>query len=211
MQEIEQIAQDMATYMDRLVNMGLLHLKGGNCSARIGDDLIITRTKSFKKDLVPERLIRAVVDSDDPVENASSILPMHRAIYRATDAQAIIHAHSYYTTLLSFYIDEFRPIDENGRLFLGPRVRVIPAMKYLGWNVVSQQFADALTKSPVAILKWHGPFAIGESLAEAFHNIQAMEMAARLYLDTWRLKPVLGEPVFAPYIETPAWSESESE
>ncbi len=210
MKEIEQIAKDMAIHMDKLINMGLLHLKGGNCSARIGDDIIITRTKSFKKDLVPERLIRAAIHSDDPVENASSVLAMHRAIYRTTNTQAIIHSHSYYTTLLSFYLDEFRPIDENGRLFLGPRVRIIPVMKYLDWNTVSQDFAEALTESPVAILKWHGPFAIGESLDEAFHHIQAMEMAARLYLDTWRLQPVLGDPQFAPYIKPPAWSKSES-
>jgi len=209
MQEIEQIAKDMTTYTDMLVNSGLLHLKGGNCSARIGDDLIITRTRSFKKDLVPERLIRAAVHSDEPVENASSVLSMHRAIYRKTDARAIIHAHSYYTTLISFYLDEFRPVDENGLLFLGSRVRIVAAQQYLGWNAVGQEIADALVESPVAILKWHGPFAIGESLAEAFHNIQAMEMAARLYLDTWRLKDVLGEPVFAPYIQPPPWSKGE--
>ena len=41
MQDIEPIAKDMATYTDMLVSSGLLHLKGGNCSARLGDDLII--------------------------------------------------------------------------------------------------------------------------------------------------------------------------
>ena len=116
--DLEQIADEMALYSDLLVNTGLLHLKGGNYSVRIGEELIITPTKCFKKDLVPEKLIRAKVDSDEKVENASSVLSMHRAIYRKTDAEAIIHAHPYYASLLSFYIDEIRPVDENGKLYL---------------------------------------------------------------------------------------------
>ena len=122
MSEIEQIANEMALYSDLLVDSGLLHLKGGNYSVRLGKDLVITPTKCFKKDLVPEKLLRAKIDSDEKVENASSVLSMHRAIYRKTDAQSVIHAHPYYASLLSFYIDEIRPVDENGKLYLGPLI-----------------------------------------------------------------------------------------
>ena len=208
MQDIERIAKDMATYTDMLVSSGLLHLKGGNCSARLGDDLIITRTKSFKQDIVAERLIRAPIDSDESVEHASSTLSMHRWIYRKTDAQVVIHAHSYYTALVSFYVDEFRVVDDNGLIYLGPRVPIVAAPELWGWSKVDREIADALVDCPVAILKWHGPFAKGDSMAQAFHNIQAMETAARFYMDLWRLKDVIGKPQFVPYIDRPDWSKS---
>ena len=203
MRDIERIASDMATYSDMLVNSGLLHLKGGNFSVRLGAELIITRTRSFKKDLVPERLIRAAIDSDDAVEDASSVLSMHRSIYRKTDAQAIIHAHPYHAALLSFFVDEFHPVDENGLIYLGPRIRVVAAQEYMNWKAVDEEMADALVDAPVAILKWHGAFAKGESLAQAFHNTQAVETSARFYIDTARLKAALGDPVYASYVHPP--------
>ena len=204
--ELEQVAAEMGVYSDLLVASGLLHLKGGNHSVRCGSDgneLIITRTGSFKRDLVPERLIRAPIYSDDPVPNASSVLSMHRAIYRKTDAQAIIHAHPYHPALLSFYVDEFSPVDENGLIYLGPLVRVVAAREFKGWAAADEPMADALAECSVAILKWHGTFAIGDSLAQAFHNTQAVESAARFYLDTWRLRGQLGEPELAPYVAAP--------
>jgi L-fuculose-phosphate aldolase len=207
MQDIERIAKEMATYTDMLVSSGLLHLKGGNCSARLGDDLIITRTKSFKQDIVAERLLQIPIDSDEPVEHASSTLSMHREIYRKTDAQAVIHAHSYYTALVSFYVDEFRVVDDNGLIYLGPSVPIVAAPKHWGWAEVDKEIAQALVDHPVVILKWHGPFAKGDSMAQAFHNIQAMESAARFYMDIWRLKDVIGEPEYVPWVGPPEWSE----
>jgi L-fuculose-phosphate aldolase len=206
MTEVQRIADDMALYSDLLVQSGLLHLKGGNSSVRVGEELVITRTRSFKNDLVPERLIRAAVDSDDPVEHASSVLSMHRAIYRKTDARAIIHAHPHHPALLSFYVDEFSPIDENGLIYLGRKVRVVAARRFMEWSAADEQMADALTECPAAILKWHGAFAIGGELAQAFHIMQAVETAARFYLDTWRLSGVIGTPELPEYVEPPPWA-----
>ena len=205
MNELKQIVEEMALYSDMLVESGLLHLKGGNYSVRLGKDLIITPTKCFKKDLIPEKLLRAKVDSDDQVKNASSVLSMHRAIYRKTDAQAIIHAHPYYTSLLSFYIDEIRPVDENGLLYLGPLIKVVAAPKFMQWSEVDEDMANAMIDCPVAILKWHGAFAKGDTLAQAFHNTQALESTARFYWDIWRHRSMLHQPKLADYIEPPHW------
>ncbi|MCY4482323.1 MAG: class II aldolase/adducin family protein [Spirochaetaceae bacterium] len=209
--ELEQVAAEMAIYSDLLVASGLLHLKGGNHSVRCGprgDELIITRTGSFKRDLVPERLIRASVHCDDPVENASSVLSMHRAIYRRTDARAVIHAHPYHPALLSFYVDQFTPVDENGLIYLGPVIKVVAAREFMGWAAADAAMAEALAECPAAILKWHGTFAIGDSLAQAFHNTQAVESAARFYLDTLRLRAALGMPEIAPYVADPPWMDT---
>tara|TARA_B100002049_G_scaffold162233_1_gene121482 strand:- start:124 stop:753 length:630 start_codon:yes stop_codon:yes gene_type:complete len=205
MNELNKIAEEMANYSDMLVESGLLHLKGGNYSVRLGKDLIITPTKCFKKDLVPEKLLCAKVDSDEEVKNASSVLSMHRAIYRKTDAKAIIHAHPYYASLLSFYIDEIRPLDENGLLYLGRQIQVVAAQKFMQWYEVDEDMANAMIDCPVAILKWHGAFAKGDTLAQAFHNTQALESTARFYWDIWRNKSTLPKPQLPDYIKTPNW------
>ena len=62
MNELKKIAEEMANYSDMLVESGLLHLKGGNYSVRSGENLIITPTKCFKKDIVPEKLLCTKID-----------------------------------------------------------------------------------------------------------------------------------------------------
>jgi L-fuculose-phosphate aldolase len=206
MDPIAEIARDMTTYSDMLLSAGLLHLKGGNYSVRLGDDMIVTRTRSFKNDLVPERLVRAPIYSDKPVANASSVTSMHRAIYRRTDAKAIIHAHPYHPALLSFFVDEFSPIDENGLIYLGRKISVVGAPEYMVWHVADEAMAEALVDSKAAILKWHGTFTKGETLADAFHATQGIETAARFFLDVWRLRGNIGKEQLAGYVEAPFWT-----
>jgi L-fuculose-phosphate aldolase len=203
MNELERIAYEMSTYCDMLVQQGLLHLKGGNLSARLGDDLIITRTRSFKEDLVAEKLVRAPIYSDELVENASSTLSMHRAIYRKTNAKAIMHAHPYYPALLSYYCDGFSPLDENGVIYLGKFIPSVTAPGFMAWEEVDEEMGDALATCPAAILRWHGVFAIGSSMAEAFHHIQAVETAARFVYDLLKQEGKLGQPAYPSYVQKP--------
>ena len=205
MNELKEIAEEMAVYSDMLVESGLLHLKGGNYSVRLGKDFIITPTKCFKKDLVPEKLVRVKVDSDNKVENASSVMTMHRSIYQKTDAKSIIHSHPYYSALLSFYVDEIRPVDENGLLYLGSQIKVVTAPKFMQWSEVDEDMANAMIECPVAILKWHGAFAKGDSLAQAFHNTQALESTSRFYWDIWSSHIKFPKPELADYIDLPKW------
>jgi len=207
MKDIERIAQEMALYADMLVNAGLLHLKGGNFSARVGDDLVITRTRCFKQDLVPERLVCAPIYLDSPVEGASSTLSMHRAIYRKTDAQAIMHAHPYHPALLSYYLDEILPLDENGLIYLGPRVPIVAAPGYMRWEEVSEEMADSLVTCPASVLRWHGTFTRGDCMASAFHYTQAVETAARFVYDLLRNEGRLGKAAYPPYVALPRTPE----
>lgn len=191
---------DIATYSQKVVEAGLLHMQGGNLSVRLGDELVITRTRTLKLVLGPDDVVTAPVDDDAPVEGASSTLAMHRAIYRRTDAQAIMHAHPYHATLLSFFVDVIEPVEENGLLYLGRRIRCVAAPGYVRWNEVAEEMALALTESPAAMLKWHGSFTIGDSMALAFHNTQAIESTARFILDLRRATGTLGTPTLADYV-----------
>lgn len=205
---LEAIAAEMSDVSEKLVVTGMVHLLGGNFSVRDGERMAITGHRSAKRDLSGDDLFVADVNSDESVEGASSTLDMHRAIFRMTDADAIIHAHPYYATLLSYYTDVICPIDENNIYYLGERVYCIQSEGYMKWALLADQMAELLTRSPAAVLKWHGSFAIGDSLAEAFNHTQALEQASRFILDTRRLQPHLGDAVLPDYAKYSSFEES---
>ena len=204
---LEVIAAEMSEVSEKLVVTGMVHLLGGNFSVREGEKMAITGHRSPKRDLTGKDLFAADVHSDEPVEGASATLGMHRSIFRKTDAAAIIHAHPYYATLLSYYTDVICPIDENNIYYLGERVFCIQSEGYMKWALLADQMAELLTRSPAAVLKWHGSFAIGDSLAEAFNHTQALEQASRFILDTRRLEPHLGHPELPDYAKYNSFEE----
>lgn len=203
MHQDESIASEIRRYSRLLVRLNLVHLFGGNISVREGDVFWITRTNTRKDDLGPEALVKIPIQTDQPVESASSAMPIHRAIYRGTSAQAIIHAHPYYATLLSFFREQWSPIDDTGILYLGGPVKSVQAPGILNWNDVAGEIAERLKFTPAVMLRWHGSFSIGESLSRAFHNTQALESAARFVTDIQALSLCLGNPQFPPYKAAP--------
>ena len=204
---LEAIAAEMSDVSEKLVMTGMVHLLGGNFSVREGEKMAITGHRSPKRHLSGSDLFVADVNSDELVAGASSTLGMHRSIFRMTEADAIIHAHPYYATLLSYYTDVICPIDENNIYYLGERVFCIQSEGYMKWALLADQMAELLTRSPAAVLKWHGSFAIGDSLAEAFNHTQALEQASRFILDTRRLEPHLGRAVLPDYAKYNSFDE----
>src|SRR4051794_10082346 len=79
----------------------------GNMSLRLGDRLVITRRTAALAHLTDQDLVETGVDRNDRATPAASAeLAVHRAIYRETEAQAIIHAHPAHATALSLAFDE---------------------------------------------------------------------------------------------------------
>ena len=196
---LDAIALEMSAVSEKLVATNMVHLLGGNFSVREGEKMAITGHRSAKKALSGKDLFVADVHSDEPVQGASATLGMHRSIFRKTGAAAIVHAHPYYATLLSYYTDVICPIDENNIYYLGEKVFCIQSEGYMKWALLAEQMAELLTRSPAAVLKWHGSFTIGDSLAEAFNHTQALDQASRFIVDTRRLEPHLGHPVLPDY------------
>ena len=196
---LSAIAAEMTDVSEKLVVAGMVHLLGGNFSVRVGDKLAITGHRTAKRSLCGEDLFVAGVLDDEPVAGASATLDMHRAIFRKTDALAIVHAHPYYATLLSYFTDVICPIDENNIYYLGERVHCVHAPEFMHWDQLATEIAELLAVNPAAMLKWHGSFTIGASLGKAFNHTQALDQAARLIIDTRRLQPHLGHPVLPDY------------
>ena len=156
-----------------LFTQGLVSSNTGNLSIRLGTRIIITRRGSRLGSLEENDLIETgLTKNDRATPLASEELPVHRAIYRQTSAQAIVHAHPPHAVALSLTGPEIVPSDAEGLSIVGQ----IPV---LGWhtNVTHDMLADmiaqALKQRRIVMIHGHGSFAIGQLLEEA-HNYTTM-------------------------------------
>jgi L-fuculose-phosphate aldolase len=113
---------------------------------------------------------------------ASSELIVHRAIYRATDAAAIVHAHPPYATLLSMLQDELAPVDSEGCYVLQKvPVVCIDRTTSAGLPEWARAVSEALKERKIIMAKGHGSFARGDTLEDAYMMTSSLE-ASSFYL-----------------------------
>ncbi len=163
-----------------LFDEGLVSSHGGNLSIRQGDRLYITHRGCplgtiGRADVVETRLDR----NTRSTPRASSELPVHRAIYLKTPAQAIVHAHPSHAVALTFVEHELVPNDIEGRITL-PRVPIIGGEHLSGPGELCDEIADALCHSRVVLVKGHGSFAIAQLLEEAYYLTSILEQSCRI-------------------------------
>lgn len=160
-----------------LFEAGLTTSHGGNMSVRDGGRVIITRRGSMLGRLTDDDLIETGIEPCAADERCSRELVVHRAIYAATDARAIVHAHPAHTVARSFTSDVITPADSEGLYVLG-EVPVVSATQTIASPEAAEVLAGALAGAPVAVLRTHGPFAKGASLEEAFMHVSVLEASA---------------------------------
>lgn len=179
----------------------LISSHGGNMSVREGDHIHITRTGSqlgrigeddiVKVPLLARRDVEGVDAGVWPEDaEASSELVVHRAIYAATEARAIVHTHSPQTIFRSMLEDVIEPIDSEARLFI-PRVPVVVSRKTVGSPVAAEALSAALREVPVAVLRAHGPFAAADTLENAYRWVSVLECSC----EQLNLRDSMGRPL----------------
>src|SRR5213078_2737312 len=91
---------------------GLVVGSAGNLSVRRGERVLITPRGALCEAVDPDACVEiALADgAHDGHGRPSSESPLHRAIYAASGAGAIVHTHSHYATVLSTLVDELPPI-----------------------------------------------------------------------------------------------------
>lgn len=172
----------------------LISSHGGNISVRVGDELCITRTGSMLGRLSDDDIV--VVPLEGPSERdseASSELIVHRALYRATSAGAVVHTHSPQTIFRSMLEDCIEPLDSEARLFI-PRVNVVQSKKTVGSAEAASLLAEELAKpaaAPLAVLRGHGPFSTGETLLESYRWVSVLECSC----EQLNMRDMLGRPL----------------
>jgi len=165
-----------------MVAAGLVVGTAGNVSARAGELFAIT----------PSGLDYAVLtaadvglhDLDGTAVDAplapSSELPLHLAVYAATDAGAIVHTHSPAATAVSLLVDEVPPVHYYVAMFGG----AIPVAPYhpFGTPELGAAAASALAGSRGALLANHGAVTVGANVAEALELAVVLEWLCDVYL-----------------------------
>lgn len=177
-------------YSRRMAGDGLAVGTSGNVSVRTGDLIAITPTGVAYDDLTAADV--CLVDLDGtPVDarlRPSSEVPMHTAVYRATDAGAVVHTHPLYATTLSLLLDELPGVHYLVAQLGGP-VRVAPYAPY-GSEELARLGVEALAGRTAVILANHGATTYGEHLDQAYTRSVYLEWLCRLWAEASRL----GEP-----------------
>ena len=159
---------------------GLISSHGGNLSIRQNDRLCITRTGAMLGRIKDSDVVETGLDvNDGDYDIASSELIVHRAIYKQTKAKAILHAHPAYAVVLSFFSDRIIPLDSEGSMLID-NAPVVTARETIGSQEVAEKMPKVLRTCPIAVLKGHGTFAVGESLEQAMQVTTALELAAKI-------------------------------
>jgi L-fuculose-phosphate aldolase len=171
--------------------LGMVTARHGNLSVRAGDSIFITRSGSMLSRLEPGDIIETGMEPSARDEGCSRELVVHRAVYEATGAHAICHAHPPHTMYRSLVEDEIRPVDSEARFVIGDAVPVLVPKLKVGSAEAAAMLAQALRDVPVAVLRTHGPFAVGQTLWDAWGIIGVLEESCHI-LD---LRDTTGLPI----------------
>jgi L-fuculose-phosphate aldolase len=160
---------------------GLISSHGGNLSTREDDRITITRRGSMLGALAPSDLVTTRIQPCADDADCSRELVVHRGIYQACDASAVAHAHSVHTVYRSLVGDSIEPIDSESKYVLGASIPVLSPAETIASPEAAEMLAEAFAAgAKIAVLRSHGPFAIGATLAEAFYHITCLEASCRI-------------------------------
>ncbi|MFI6788200.1 class II aldolase/adducin family protein [Nonomuraea sp. NPDC050383] len=174
--------EQLCAYGRRAVELGLVIGTSGNLSVRQGDLVAVTPSGVALDRLTPEMC--PVVDVEGHLVEGdlqpSSETPMHLAVYASTQAQAVVHTHSVFGTVVAATMTELPPIHYNA-LLLGGTVRVAPYATY-GTPELAGHVRDALDGRQAALMANHGGVTIGATLEQAFEATRLLEWLCEVYV-----------------------------
>ncbi|NIN33988.1 MAG: aldolase [Gammaproteobacteria bacterium] len=173
------ISEQFQTVGRDLFARGLVSSNSGNLSIRLGEQVIITRRGGMLNCLSENDLIETgVCKNSRSTPLASTDLNIHRAIYRETQALAIVHAHPPHAVALSLTDKEITPSGEDFPL-IGP-VPVVGWSDELEKECLADIVARALKEHHIIMVHNHGSFAIGQLLEEAYNLTTALEHSSQV-------------------------------
>ncbi len=148
---------------------GLVSSHGGNISVRLPDGgLLITRTGAMLGRISDGDLVTVAADGSSTGE-PSMDTAVHRAVYAATDAGAVLHAHPRHAIAHSLLLDALEPADAGGKL----RLASVPV-------VDAGQAAEALREASIVLARGHGSYARGDDLWQALQWTSELEESAQV-------------------------------
>jgi L-fuculose-phosphate aldolase len=188
--ELRGAREQLVRYAARLVADGLAVGAAGNLSTRVRDLIAITPSGIGYDELAPSDICVVTLAGEEveAPETPSTELPMHLAVYAATDAHAVVHTHSTEVVALSATCTEL-PAVHYAITSLGGPVRVASYVRF-GSAGLADAAVAALAERQAAILQNHGAVCYGGTLRAAYDRALLLEWLARVY----RLARDYGEP-----------------
>jgi ribulose-5-phosphate 4-epimerase/fuculose-1-phosphate aldolase len=172
-----------------LFERGLAHGSAGNVSARAGGNILMSPTKSSLGRLSAETLSLVTpegrhIGGAAPTKEAA----LHLGIYaERPDAQAVVHLHSTYATVLSC-LAETDPDDALPPLtpYLVMRVGRVPLVPYFppGSDALAAAVREKTRSHRAVLMANHGFAVAGSSFADAVANAEELEENAKLLVLT---------------------------
>lgn len=160
---------------------GLVSSHGGNMSVRRGDRILITRHGAMLGRLAESDLVEVgLAEEEAGGAEPSFDLPTHRAIYRSTPAQAILHAHPPHALALSMLEDEMVLVELEASYHL----KRIPVLKFRVTEHYTKEaqaaIPQALHSHIIVMVRGHGTYSVGSSLEEAYRWTSTLEENCRI-------------------------------
>ncbi|MEU2953038.1 class II aldolase/adducin family protein [Streptomyces xanthochromogenes] len=161
---------------------GLVVGTSGNVSVRVGELILVTPTGVPYDRLGPADTVAVDLDGRQVLGTLrpTSEVPMHLAVYRSTDARAVVHTHAVHATAVSTLVTEL-PLIHYMAAALGGPVRVAPYALY-GSEELAGNMLRALDGRTACLLQNHGTVAHGASLAQAYDRTAQLEWMCRVWL-----------------------------
>jgi L-fuculose-phosphate aldolase len=181
-EEAARLWADLVATARRTVADGLVVGTSGNVSARAGDLVLVTPSGVPYDRLTPDDITgvdltgRQVLGTLVP----TSELPMHLAVYRTTDARAVVHTHAVHATAVSTLVPELPAVHYMTGALGGP-VRVAPYATY-GTDELAENMLRALDGRSGCLLQNHGTITYGAGLDQAYDRTAQLEWMCRLWL-----------------------------
>jgi len=165
-----------------LFEEGLVHSGSGNLSVRQGDKIIITRRGVILPYIREGDLIEVGMEAGEADREASVELPVHRAVYKGSQAQAIVHAHPAYAIALSLSEDKIIPQDAESKYYL-KSVPVVKVREAIGSDEVARFLPPVFAGGyQVAVVRGHGSFAVGPDLMTAYKLTSTLENGCKIII-----------------------------
>ena len=184
-----------------LFEEGLVHAGSGNMSIRQQDTILITRTGALLSQIKEGDIISVGLEPGDADKQASIELPVHRAVYKGSGAQAIIHAHPAYAIALSISEEKIMPMDAEGKYYL-KSIPVVKVHEAVGSAEVARFLPPIFSGGyRGAVVRGHGSFTIGADLLEAYKLTSALENSCKITVIFRKLQqPSQPAPQAKPHI-----------
>ncbi|MEU1472136.1 class II aldolase/adducin family protein [Streptomyces sp. NPDC005761] len=181
-ESIERAWDEVVATARRTASDGLVVGTSGNVSARVGGTVLVTPSGVPYDRLRPEDLTGVDLEGNRVLGTMAptSELPLHLAVYRNTDACAVVHTHAVHATAVSTLVAEVPSVHYAAAMLGGP-VRVAAYARY-GTDELAGNMLVALRDRTGCLLGNHGTVTYGATLDEAYDRTAQLEWLCRLWL-----------------------------